>query len=171
MMVLTETEAVYAPTSPKHYTSAYCLQLIILSAEPEVKTRGFVIEVHAEMYFCYRGTVLFRNHNGRKNKMLFNPCSDYVLLYLHFSTPTAYLFASEQWLSGYELSIQIISHPGLPLIHKTFHFRHSAHQVPSNINHSIFAVSLVRQSICFPDSEDKPDMIGKNCECEKNKSF
>ena len=52
------------------------------------------------------------NHNGRKNMTLFNPCPDCVLQYFSFSTHIAYLFASEQWLSGYELSIQIISYPG-----------------------------------------------------------
>lgn len=60
---------------------------------------------------------MFRNHSGGKNKMFFNPCTDHVLLYLSFSTHRVYPFASEQWLSGSELSIQIINHPGSPLIH------------------------------------------------------
>lgn len=53
---------------------------------------------------------MFRNHKGRENKTWYNPCAD--CLPLGFSTHTAYLFASEQWLSGYELGIQITSHPG-----------------------------------------------------------
>lgn len=60
-----------------------------------MKIRGFVIEVYVEMYFCYRGIVLFRNYNGRKNKMLFNFCLDYVFLYLCFSIYIVYLFVLE----------------------------------------------------------------------------
>lgn len=112
MMDLIKTQAMYVPRSLKYYASAYYLQLIILSAEPDVKSRMLVIEVYAQMYFCYGGTLMFRNHSGGKNKMFFNPCTDHVLLYLSFSTHRVYLFASEQWLSGSELSIQIINHPG-----------------------------------------------------------
>lgn len=43
---------------------------------------------------------------------MFNPCADCFLLYLSFHAHTASPFVSEQWLSGYELNIQIISHSG-----------------------------------------------------------
>lgn len=65
----------------------------------------------------------------------------------------------EQWLSSYELIIQIISCPS-----SAFHIRRSAHPVPSNINHSVFAVSVIKDGICFPDSEDKTDMTGGKCQ-------
>ena len=68
-----------------------------------------MIEVHAQIYFCHGGTVVSRKHNRRKNIILFNSCLDCVLPYFSFSTCIAYLFASEQWLAGYKLSIQIIS--------------------------------------------------------------
>lgn len=55
---------------------------------------------------------MFRNHTGIKNKTLFNPCADCILLYVSFSTHIAYLFASEQWLFGSELSVQIFSRAG-----------------------------------------------------------
>lgn len=43
--------------------------------------------------------------------------------------------------------------------------------MPSSINHFIFAVFLVRDGSCFPDSEDKPDMTGKKYINVKMPSF
>ena len=89
MMDLIEIYTIYVPVSLKHYASAYYIQLIILSLEPDRKTRLLMIEVRAQMYFCYRGAVMFRNHSGGRNEMLFNFCTDCVLLGLtQYTQPT-----------------------------------------------------------------------------------
>lgn len=108
--------------------------------------------------FVRKATVMLGNHNGRKHKM-FNPDTECVPLYLFQYTHS--LSVHIRTLAIWSWTLYTNYQSSWACVWGTaFHFRHWVQWVPSNINHSIFAVSLVRDGICYPDSEDKPHMTG-----------